>query len=148
MNISPAGLKFIGAPGHEGLRLTAYPDPGTGGAPWTVGYGHTGPEVVPGYTVTPEKALEDLQTDSDWAARAVTQEVMVPLTQNQFDALCSFVFNEGLGNFQHSTLLRLLNDGDYSGAAQQFGRWDIAAGHVMPGLVTRRADEKALFLTP
>lgn len=146
MKISANGLKFIG--NHEGLRLTAYPDPATGAAPWTVGYGHTGPEVVPGYTVTPEKALEDLQSDSDWAARAVTQEVMVSLSQNQFDALCSLIFNIGMRNFQHSTLLRLLNQGQYEQAAQQFLVWNKAAGKVMPGLVARRADEKALFLTP
>ena len=146
MNISVHGLQFIGD--HEGLRLEAYPDPGSGGEPWTVGYGHTGPEVVPGYTVTPKQAIDDLQADSDWAARGVTQEVMVPLSQNQFDALCSLVFNIGLGNFQRSTLLRLLNDGDYSGAAQQFGQWNKAAGKIMLGLIKRRADEKALFLLP
>ena len=146
MNISDNGLKFIGD--HEGLRLEAYPDPGTGGAPWTVGYGHTGPEVVPGYIVTPEKALEDLQTDSEWAARGVEQEVMVSLTQNQFDALCSLVYNIGLRNFQNSTLLRLLNQGQFSLCAQQFEVWNRAGGKVMPGLTARRADEKALFLTP
>lgn len=146
MNISAKGLAFIG--NHEGLRLEAYPDPATGGAPWTVGYGHTGPEVVPGYTVTTEKALEDLQTDSEWAARAVTQEVMVPLSQNQFDALCSLVYNIGVRNFQNSTLLRLLNGGHYADAAAQFLVWDMAAGKHMAGLAARRADEKALFLTP
>lgn len=146
MKISANGLKFIGD--HEGLRLEAYPDPGTGGSPWTVGYGSTGPDVHPGLVITPEQALERLQEDSDWAGRAVTQEVMVTLTQNQFDALCSLIFNIGMRNFQHSTLLRLLNQGFYDQAAKEFLVWNQAAGKVMPGLVTRRADEKALFLTP
>jgi lysozyme len=72
--------------------------------------------------------------------------VHVPLTQNQFDALVSFVFNLGVGNFRTSTLLKKLNAGDNDGAAQEFGRWIHAGGKALPGLVRRREAERALFL--
>jgi lysozyme len=80
------------------------------------------------------------------AAENVNQLATVPLTQNQFDALCDFVFNVGAGNFEESTLLRKLNDGDYGGAASEFDRWVHSGQTVLPGLVRRRAAEKALFL--
>ncbi len=72
----------------------------------------------------------------------------VSLNQNQFDALCDFVYNEGSGHFASSTLLKLLNQGDYQGAADQFLVWDVAGGKVEPGLLARRQQERALFLTP
>jgi len=75
----------------------------------------------------------------------VNYHVTVEMTQNQFDALCSFVYNCGAGNFRASTLLKLLNQGAYKAAAQQFLRWDKANGKVLPGLTKRRAAEKALF---
>jgi lysozyme len=69
----------------------------------------------------------------------------VPLSQNQFDALVDFVFNEGQGNFARSALLKLLNQKNYQAAACQFPAWCMADGQVLPGLVTRRAAERALF---
>lgn len=147
--------------GHEGFSLVAYPDPaspkaiairkgkphkGLSGSPWTVGWGHTGPEVVEGYTITLPKAEELLSSDLRTAEGYVNRLVKVKLAQNQFDALVSFVYNVGGGNFESSTLLRLLNSGDYEGAADQFKRWNKAKGIVLNGLVTRREEERELFL--
>lgn len=76
------------------------------------------------------------------------QRVTVCLSQNQLDSLASFVFNVGGRNFAQSTLLSRLNAGNYAGAGAQFGRWVYAGGRVLPGLVSRRAAEAALFLSP
>lgn len=150
MKVSTAGRKAIA--GHEGVRLKAYPDPATGGEPWTIGVGHTSaaglPKVYKGLTITADECDEILSRDLATFERAVEKAVKVPLNQNQFDALVSFTFNVGAGNLQKSTLLKRLNQGDYRGAAEQFGAWNKAAGKVMKGLVTRRADERALFLRP
>ncbi len=148
----------------EGLRLTAYPDPATGGAPWTIGYGHTGPDVRPGLRITKAQAEQLLQADLDIAAAVVDRAVTVELTDNQRGALVSFVFNVGAGrkakgkdagkdgfvtlkSGQPSTLLRKLNVGDAGVAAAEFAKWTRGAGKVMPGLVKRRAAEAALFLS-
>ncbi|MGF7177005.1 lysozyme [Azospirillum doebereinerae] len=147
----------------EGLRLTAYPDPASGGAPWTIGYGHTGPEVRPGLTITPARAEELLAQDLTEAAAIVDRAVNAPLTDAQFGALVSFVFNVGTGRKakgkdtgkdgflvlktgKPSTLLVKLNAGDHAGAAAEFGKWTRGDGKVMAGLVKRRATEAALFL--
>jgi lysozyme len=143
MRISDAGLRFIKA--HEGLRLEAYPDPGTGDKPWTIGYGHTGPEVVPGLRITAERAEELLRADVARFEAAVTRLVKVPLSGPQFDALVSFAFNVGEGALARSTLLRVLNAGDYADAAKQFDRWVNAGGKPMPGLVRRRRAERTMF---
>lgn len=141
----------------EGLRLTAYPDPGTGGAPWTIGYGHTA-QVVPGMTCTEAQADAWLADDMAAAYAIVDAAVKVMLRAPQRDALCSFVFNVGHGKAgvkdgfvelksgRPSTMLNKLNAGDYLGAAAQFPLWNKAAGRVLPGLVTRRGEERALFL--
>ncbi|MTH47490.1 lysozyme [Intestinirhabdus alba] len=132
---------------HEGLELTAYPDPATGAAPWTIGYGHT-KGVTPGQQITREQAEQFLIEDLAIVANTITANVKVALNQNQFDALSSFIFNVGSGNFTDSTLLKKLNIGDYDGAADEFLRWDKAAGKVMPGLTKRRTAERQLFLEP
>lgn len=142
MKISDKGLLEIMQ--HEGVRFQAYPDPASGGAPWTIGVGHTR-GVLPGTTCTYDQAMAWLRQDVTWAENAVNSLVHVSLDQNQFDALVDFVFNVGVDQFEHSTLLRLLNEGDYDGAEEQFQYWVYAAGRVMPGLVTRRQDEAALF---
>lgn len=146
MNFSPNAVALVKQ--SEGLVLKVYADPGTGGAPWTAGYGHTGADVRAGMTVTLAMALAWLQADLSSAAATVSAHVTVPLNQNQFDALCDFVFNEGADNFIGSTLLRLLNGGRYGDAANQLDRWNLSNGRVMPGLVTRRAAEKSLFNKP
>lgn len=142
MKTSDSGRKFIEA--REGLRLEAYPDPGTGGEPWTIGYGHT-MGVHPGDIITAEEADTMLSSDLVWAETAVNGLVKVPLTQEEFDALVDFVFNIGTAAFANSTLLRLLNGGDYNGADAQFQRWDLADGRVLPGLLARRQAEAAMF---
>lgn len=129
----------------EGLRLQAYPDPGTRGAPWTIGYGHTGPEVQAGLAIDSAQAEVWLQKDLARAEGAVKRLVQVPLTQGQFNALVDFAFNLGEGNLARSTLLRRLNQGDYAGAKREFQRWIYSAGQVLDGLVTRRQREADLF---
>ena len=131
----------------EGLRLTAYPDPGTGGDPWTIGYGHTGPDVHPGLTITQEQAEELLMQDVKKAAAAVNAKVTGDITQEEFDALVDFVFNVGAGNFAASTLLKKVNSGDIHGAAAEFEKWDMAAGKHMAGLLRRRHAESEEFLS-
>lgn len=137
MKLSPEGSEILIM--REGLRLKAYKD--TKGI-WTIGVGHTGPEVVEGLVITKEKAHELFQKDVTWAEDAVNA-VKVPLSQNQFDALVSFVFNVGATAFLRSTMRKMLKAGDYVGAAKQFDRW------VIPIEITsRRMSEKAQFLTP
>ncbi|MET0332566.1 MAG: lysozyme [Dyella sp.] len=143
----------------EGLRLSAYPDPGTGAAPWTIGYGST-KGVRAGLVITEAEADARLDADLADAAAIVIAAVRVPLNQNQFDALVSFVFNVGpgrkggksgfvvLSNGEPSTMLRMLNSGGYMAAARQFTYWTMAGGVTLPGLVTRRAAERALFERP
>lgn len=125
----------------EGMRLQAYQDTGS---VWTIGYGHTR-GVRPGQSITEAEADALLIDDLDDAADAVRASVTVPLTQGQFDALCDFVFNLGAGRLRDSTLLRLLNQRKYGEASAQFRFWVMAGGKPLPGLVKRRAAERALF---
>lgn len=143
MNISANGVKLIQQ--FEGLRLKAYQD---AVGVWTIGYGHTGPDVTPGLVISQAQADALLARDLSRFEAGVTRLALVPLNQNQFDALVSFSYNLGLGSLQNSTLLRLLNQRDYAGAAAQFPRWNKAGGKVLPGLTRRRAAEQALFLQP
>lgn len=145
MKISDTGLELIKQ--FEGCKLVAYPDPASGGDPWTVGYGHTGPEVVPGLVITQEQADKFLRNDLERAERCVNNAVKGNITQNQFDALCDFVYNLGCGALGKSTLLRCINSGDDIVAAEEFGKWNRAAGKVMAGLTRRREAERDLFLT-
>lgn len=139
MQPSQSAVDLIKA--SEGLRLTAYRD---SAGILTIGYGSTG-GIKPGQTITPEQAEAMLVDDLDEAADAVRKLVTVPLTQGQFDALCSFVFNLGAGRLRDSTLLRLLNQGKYGEAAAQFRFWVMAGGQSLPGLIKRRAAERAMF---
>lgn len=130
----------------EGCVLKAYPDPGTGGDPWTIGYGHTGPEVKRGVVWTQAQADAALEKDLAHFDAGVSALIgAAPTTQGQFNALVSFAFNVGLGNLKTSTLLRMHKEGDYVGAAGQFQRWNKAAGKVMNGLVKRRTAEARLY---
>lgn len=129
---------------HEGLRLEAYlPTPND---VWTIGYGHTH-TTKQGMKITEDQAEKLLYLDIAWAEEAVKGLVKVPLTQNQFDALVSFVFNVGAGAFAKSTLLRFLNTGDYTNAAAQFLRWNRQKGRILNGLTKRREEERRLFLS-
>lgn len=142
MKTSQRGIDLIKR--FEGLRLTAYPDPGTGGDPWTIGYGHT-KGVKPGMKIAENWAEELLRDDLAEFEAAVNGLVTVRLCQHQFDALASLVFNIGGTAFRDSTLLRKLNAGDYAGAAAQFERWVHGGGKILPGLVRRRAAERVMF---
>lgn len=138
--VGPSTLAFIKA--REGLRLSPYPD----AAGYSIGYGHyLGTKPVPS-SITAAQAEQYLLADARSAAIAVTNGVRVPINQNQFDALVSFVYNIGADAFRNSTLLQKLNAGDISGAANEFGRWVYVQGHVSDGLVRRRALERELFL--
>ena len=141
--VSTQGIEH--AAEKEGLRLVAYPDPGTNGVPWTICYGHTR-GVKPGMTATPEQCEQWLAEDLYVAEKAVQRRVKVPLTQGQYDALVSFVLNGGEGQFRTSTMLRLFNQGDYEGACNQFPLWVYANKRVLNGLVTRRTEEQAMCL--
>ncbi|HEX5283951.1 MAG TPA: lysozyme [Bryocella sp.] len=126
----------------EGLRLQAYQD---SAGVWTIGYGHTGPEVRAGQHINEAEADALLRADLGVAVKCVRQAVKFPLAQPQFDALVDFCFNAGRGNFLGSTLLRDVNRGDFASAVVQFGLWVHAGGHVLAGLVRRRAAEAAMF---
>lgn len=128
---------------YEGLRLETYDD---GGGIWTIGVGHTGTDVTPGLMIDEDEAIRLLKSDLATAEGCVDESVEVELSQQQFDALVSLVFNIGCRAFQASTLLRLLNAGSYEAAAKQFQRWSKDNGRVLPGLVRRRAAETELFL--
>ena len=130
----------------EGCRLQAYPDPASGGDPWTVGWGATGPDIRQGTVWTQQQADADLQNRLSAIGMRVDELVKVPLNDEPKAALDDFAYNEGLGNLQSSTLLAELNAGNMQGAADQFLVWDMAAGKVMDGLERRRQAERALFI--
>ena len=146
MRTSPEGIARIKR--HELLRLKAYLCPA--GVP-TIGWGST-KGVAMGMEITEAQADARLVQDLATAENAIEKNVKVPLSQNQFDALVSFVFNVGAKNFQGSTLLKQLNRGQYEAAAAQFERWcharDPKGGGMvrLPGLLKRRLEEKEVFL--
>jgi lysozyme len=130
----------------EAREYKAYPDPGSkDGKPWTIGVGHTGPEVVKGLVWNDAQINAAFENDSAKFESAVRRLVTVTLNQFQFDALVCLVFNIGTQAFKDSTLLRKLNAGDYSGAGNEFLRWCRNDGKKMLGLYRRRMAEKLLF---
>jgi len=140
MRTSQKGVALINS--FEGLRLTAYQDfVGV----WTIGYGSTR-GVTAGMKVTVDQAEGMLQADLARFGAELEKLIKVPLNQGQWDALMSFTYNLGAANLASSTLLSLLNSGNYAGAAEQFLRWSRAGGQVLAGLVKRRAAERQLFL--
>lgn len=147
MRTSPVGIKLI--QDFEACYLNAYPDPGTGGEPWTIGWGHTSaagaPRVFRGLRITRQEADSILMMDLAPVERDVCNLVKVSLTQHQFDALVSFVFNCGKGNFEKSTLLKKVNAGRFDEVPAEFMKWTRAAGKEMRGLVRRRRAEAALW---
>ncbi|MFT6472882.1 lysozyme [Qipengyuania profunda] len=124
--------------------VEAYPDPGTGGEPWTIGWGATGPGIGPGSVWTQQQCDARLESDVARHARDVAIALGdAPTTQAQFDALVSFHYNTGA--IARSTLLRRHLAGDYGAAAGEFARWNRAGGRVLKGLVRRRAAEARLY---
>lgn len=127
-------------------RVQSYPDPATGGAPWTIGWGSTGPGIEPGTVWTKAQAEERFRADLSRFANGVEDALDgAATTDRQFAALVSLAYNVGLANLKGSTLLRLHKAGDYAGAAAEFARWNRAAGKVLPGLTRRREAEAALY---
>ncbi len=173
MTYSKTGLQLTER--FEGCVLHAYPDPASplgrelqhrglwkqtlagapipanllnqlSGAPWTIGYGHTGQGVHYGLVWTPEQAEAQLMVDVAGAEAAVNKLVKTPLTQAEFDALVDFVFNVGIVNFTSSTMLKLLNADKHAEAANEFHKWDMAGGQHIAGLLRRRLAEANEFL--
>jgi lysozyme len=140
MEYSKQGLAMTES--FESCRLTAYQD--VKGV-WTVGWGHTGPEVVEGLVWTQSQADAALESDMAYAVSKVNSMVTVELTQGQFDALVDFAFNCGCNAEKGSTLLKLVNQGDMDAAANEFEKWDHASGKVVAGLLRRRLAEKEEF---
>ena len=145
MRLNIAGLSLIKA--FEGLELSAYKDPiGI----LTIGYGHTGPKVQPGMSISASDAEALLHNDVSRFEDAVASLVKVPINENEFSALVSLAFNIGVERFKESTTLRRLNKGDRLGAAEAL-EW-FNKGRIngrlttLPGLTRRRAAERALFL--
>lgn len=137
----------------EGLRLTAYPDPGSkDGHPWTIGYGHTSlagpPPVHPGMRITKAQASRIYKRDLEHFAAGVEKRIKIPLNDNQFGALVSLAYNIGLGAFERSSVLRAVNAGQFGVVPALMNMWRKNDGKVMRGLVRRRAIEGALFMTP
>lgn len=128
-------------------RYKAYPDPGSAdGKPWTIGWGSTGPGIGPDTIWTQQQCDDRFENDIIAYADEVSNAIGdAPTSQNQFDALVSFSYNVGGDAFKRSTLLRKHRDGDYDGAAVEFGRWNKNDGKVMRGLTNRRADEAELY---
>ncbi len=149
MNLSEDGFRLIR--GFEGYHRKL-PDGGCiayrcPAGVWTLGYGCT-KGIREGMIWSHEQAEAALRDEIAGHEAGVSRMVTVPVNQNQYDALVSFAYNCGDGALQKSTLLRLLNRGDYEGAARSFAAWNKGGGRVLPGLVTRRAREASLFLKP
>ncbi len=153
MKLSEQGINLIKS--FEGLRLSAYRD--VAGI-WTIGYGstryHDGKPVKPGDKLADEQQADALFSNTlSQYEDAVNQDVKVPLTQSQFDALVSFTYNEGTGALKESTLLKKLNEKDYHGAADQFPVWNKITSpqtgekEACTDLSVRRRQERQLFLS-
>jgi len=140
MKISEEGLALIKK--FEGLELNAYKCPA---GVWTIGYGHT-KGVQEGMVISEETANEMLVEELEEYENYIRNMVHCSLSQNQFDALVSWVYNLGSTNLQNSTLLKVLNDWDFDGVPAQIKRWNKAGGKVLDGLVRRREAEALLFL--
>lgn len=126
-------------------RFEAYPDPATGGAPWTIVWGATGAGIREGVIWTKAECDARLSRDLERYARDVIKAIgAAPTTQNQFDALVSFHYNTGA--IARASLTRFHVAGRFAEAADEFGKWVNAAGKRLPGLVRRRAAEAALYL--
>jgi len=130
----------------EGCRLKAYPDPGSGGDPWTIGWGATGTGIRRGVVWTQAQADGRLATDLvGYEAGVVKALGGAPATDSQRGALISMAYNIGTGALASSTLIKKHKAGDYAGAAAEFARWNKASGKVLAGLTRRRAAEAAVY---
>lgn len=144
MKLTQAGIDLIKK--SEGCRLDAYLD---AVGYLTVGYGHRTSSMKVGDRITQHQAEAIFESDIEKFSTGVENLCKtLPLTDNQFSACVSLAYNIGITRFASSTLFKKLKAGDFGAAAREFMKWDLAKGKVLPGLVARRAAEKALFLTP
>lgn len=146
MELSQQGFDFIVS--HEAVKLRVYLD--SKGVP-TIGIGHTGPDVTMAdyqahKSITMDQAYALFRSDLERFVGYVNQYVRIQLQQNQFDAMVSFCFNCGPTNLANSTLLKMLNAGNFAGAASEFPRWNRSGGAVVDGLINRRAAEVDMFV--
>jgi GH24 family phage-related lysozyme (muramidase) len=124
----------------------AYPDPASGGDPWTIGWGSTGADIKKGDVWTQEQCDARFSTHvGDFGSKVAAAIGGAATTQHQFDAMVSLAYNIGVANLSSSTLLRKHKAGDYAGAAAEFVKWNKAKGKVMAGLTRRREAEAALY---
>ena len=131
---------------YEGFSPQAYQD---SVGVWTIGYGMTrinGQPVKAGMTITEDQAIQIVQQEVNKLWSQIESIVKVPINDNQMNALVDFAYNLGFNALKTSTLMKKLNAGDFTGAANEFTRWVYAGGKVLPGLVKRRDAEKQLFL--
>ena len=126
---------------YESCQLEAYKCPAN---VWTIGYGHT-KDVTEGMTITEEEAEKLLKEDLEVIDNYI-DSLAYFITQNQYDALVSFIFNVGIGNFAESTMKKYLDSGDMLMASEEFDKWVFCKGQVLGGLIARRSEEKELFL--
>src|SRR3954468_8202997 len=129
--------------------MEAYPDPGTGGDPWTIGWGSTGPAIKKGVVWT-EQQCDDRFVEhlTEFAASVAKAMRHARANQNPLDAMVGFAYNLGAGNLSASTLLKKHKTADFKGAAAEFAKWNKANKKVMAGLTRRRAAEAPLYLKP
>lgn len=139
MKYSKSGLRLT--EGFESVRLKAYQD--LHGV-WTIGWGHTA-SVYPSMVITQSQAISLLLGDVASAVATVNNYVKIQLTQNEFDACVDFCFNCGNTAFRESTMLKLINQNQLQLAADEFDKWDHAAGKEVAGLLRRRNSERDLF---
>ena len=140
MNTSAEGIALIKK--FEGCELKAYQ---CSAGVWTIGYGHT-KDVVEGMEITQEEAEQMLVDELHEYESYINKYVTVALSQNQFDALVSWVYNLGPVNLTASTMLKVLNSGEYEDVPAQMKRWNKAGGKVLEGLIRRREAEACLFV--
>lgn len=140
--LSVAGIMHVAS--SEGQVYTAYPDPGTGGEPYTICRGHTGKDVHLGMRATQDQCDVWFASDLKAAEKAIQEVVRVPLMQGEYDAYSSFVFNVGERSFTRSKMLARLNAGDRKGACNEFPKWKYANKMVLNGLVLRRTEEQTM----
>ena len=139
MKTSAEGISLIKK--FEGCELYAYQ---CSANVWTIGYGHT-KDVEPGMQITQEDAEQMLVDELHEYENYINEYVTAPLSQNQFDAMVSWVYNLGPANLKASTLLKVLNAEDYDGVPAQIKRWNKAGGEILDGLIRRREAEARLF---
>ncbi len=141
MHINDEGLALLMR--FEGFSATPYRCPA---GVWTIGYGHTRGVNAASAPITRQQAMALLKEDASFSEQAVQRYAQAPLTANQFSALACLTFNIGAGAFARSTLLKRVNEQNFTAAAEEFPRWNTANGQKLPGLIQRRAAERALFL--